>query len=264
MNQSTLNHIKKLEKETLTWLKNNKGIPNIKEIKDCLKELDDIYNEHKIKTEDTGKIFEKAICVLYNIPYKGNYKYSIEEAKELSIRLKPLKKLFPYDINHTAEKGARYDFTTVDGTTHLSAKSTKGDGKMCPQVIGQPTKKKFCQFFNLPLSSSNEDIKKYIQKNVKQLLSSYFDHTFDSNIIYYNNKKDNFKYIETINPINWRTQPIIFTREGTDWNESTTIKIKNKTIGEFQVHNNRDGIKFRWNIETILSEFKNNFKITNF
>ena len=37
----------------------------------------------KIKTEDTGIIFEKSICMLYNIEYDGKYKYSIDEAEKI-------------------------------------------------------------------------------------------------------------------------------------------------------------------------------------
>lgn len=33
--------------------------------------------------EDLGKIFEKSICLLYDIEFIGNYKYSLEEAIHL-------------------------------------------------------------------------------------------------------------------------------------------------------------------------------------
>ncbi len=36
------------------------------------------------------------------------------------------------------------------------------------------------------------------------------------------------------------------------WNESTSISINNNTIGEFQIHKNRDCIKFRWFFEKLL------------
>jgi hypothetical protein len=45
----------------------------------------------------------------------------------------------------------------------------------------------------------------------------------------------------------------MFTRGLGEWKESTTLKIGNKSIGEFQIHNNRDCIKFRFNIETLIS-----------
>ena len=35
-------------------------------------------------TEDLGKIFEMAICMLYGIDYDGKYKYSLDEAVDSS------------------------------------------------------------------------------------------------------------------------------------------------------------------------------------
>ena len=101
-----------------------------------------------VVTEDLGKIFEHAICLLYNTPYDGTYKYSVQEAELLKERLVKLKDVFPYEIKHIAKNGSKYDFVSDDGS-HLSAKTTKRDGKVCPQVIGQPSKKKFCEFFGL-------------------------------------------------------------------------------------------------------------------
>ena len=62
---------------------------------------------------------------------------------------------------------------------------------------------------------------------------------------------------------------ISFTKNPTDWNESSTLRIiykyKKYSIGEFQIHNNRDGVKFRFNrhnfhnlIENIYIDLKEN------
>jgi hypothetical protein len=55
-------------------------------------ELTDLFGKLSVKpkvvkTEDTGKIFEMAICLVYNIPYEGVYKYSLEAATALKQRL---------------------------------------------------------------------------------------------------------------------------------------------------------------------------------
>ncbi len=89
-----------------------------------------------LHTEDTGKMFEMAICLAYGIPYNGNYKYGMELPERLKPRLLKLTELFPM-CRHTANKQARYDFTSLTCDTHLSAKTTKkGGGKVAPQVIG--------------------------------------------------------------------------------------------------------------------------------
>jgi len=97
----------------------------------------------KILTEDLGKIFEMAICLLYEIEYDGKYKYSLEEAVSIKDKLYKLKNVFPFKIKHIAKNGNKYDFVSIDDDKiNLSAKTSKKDAKVCPQVIGQPSKKK--------------------------------------------------------------------------------------------------------------------------
>ena len=45
------------------------------------------------------------------------------------------------------------------------------------------------------------------------------------------------------------------------WGESSSISIDNITIGEFQIHNHRDCIKFRWAFENLIEMFKTHFEI---
>jgi len=102
----------------------------------------------KVVTEDLGKIFEMAICLLYDTPYVGKFKYSMSDAEKLRDKITHMKTIFPQNITHTAEKGARYDFTCKDTEgLYLSAKSTKKGDNVCPQVIGQPSKKKILSTF---------------------------------------------------------------------------------------------------------------------
>lgn len=221
-------------------------------------------NSNKINNEQLGKKFEMAICNCCNIPYDGTYKYDMILSQQLQSRLTKLLELFPYNLKHTASKGSRYDFTCQDNETiHLSAKSTKKDGKVCPQVIGQPSREKFCNFFKINTSSTLEEIKRYIELNVQQLLTIYSNYTFDCPIIYYNQHFDRLLFIKLKNDINWNERDITFKHliENKIWNESAVIRINNITIGEFQVHNHRDCIKFRWNFEKILSLFGDNFEI---
>lgn len=218
---------------------------------------DSIDKNKKILTEDLGKIFEMAICILYEIKYDGKYKYSIEEAETLSKRIVKLREILPYNILHTAKNGSQYDFMNIENDIKLSAKTTKKDGKVCPQVIGQPSKKKFCEYFNLDSNTDLQSIKNYIENNIHKILNVYFNYTFDCPIIYYNKKKDLVYYIKNINEIEWDKHEIEFShiKKQKIWNESSCISIKNITIGEFQVHNHRDCIKFRWVFENLLKIF---------
>lgn len=217
-----------------------------------------------VVTEDLGKIFEMAICLLYEIPYVGKYKYSMSKAEEIKTKIENLKLLFPYSLRHTAEKGNQYDFTGVEmPEKKLSAKSTKKDGKVCPQVIGQPSKKKFCQYFDIDQTLTLEQIKEYIQANIQNLLKVYFENTFDCSVVYYNEKSSLLWFINKIQDVAWENYAFEFShvQNNKKWNESTTIKINNISIGEFQVHNHRNCIKFRWCFENLVNMFSECFVI---
>ena len=60
--------------------------------------------EKVLQTEDTGKIFEMAICLAYDIPYDGKFKYSMELPNKLKLQLSKLLEIFPM-CKHTAKKG---------------------------------------------------------------------------------------------------------------------------------------------------------------
>lgn len=221
----------------------------------------------RVLTEDLGKIFERAICLVYNTPFVGTYSYDLPRAEALAARLSALPAHFPA-CTHTAIRGSPYDFTAADGTTHLSAKTTKRDGKVCPQVIGQPSRVRFCQHFGLPEATTDlPAIKEYITANLPTLLSRYESHTFDCPIVYYNDTKKTTLFIRQITPIPWSTLTLRLSHAaaGRAWNESSTVYLGatgRVAIGEFQVHAHRDCIKFRWCFEKLLAVFPDCFAIT--
>jgi hypothetical protein len=221
----------------------------------------------KVITEDLGKIFEMSICLLYEIEYDGSYKYSIPEATIIKNKLNKLRDIFPHKLKHIAKNGNKYDFESVDDVNiHLSAKTTKKDGKVCPQVIGQPSKKKFCEFFEIDINYSLDQIKEYIINNVIRLLDIYTLNTFDCPIIYYNQNTNLLLFVKLKEPINWNNYEIKFSHnvKNKQWNESSSIIINDTcTIGEFQIHNHRNCIKFRWIFEKVLNIFKDNFEIVS-
>ena len=225
-----------------------------------------ITQPKKFLTEDTGKIFEKAICLAYDIPYDGKYKYSTEIPEKLKPRLAKLVELFP-TCSHTAKKGSRYDFTSLtDETKHLSAKSTKkGMGKVAPQVIGQSQPKKFCECIGIPYTTI-ADLKKYIQANILTLLPTLVNYTFDCSNIYYNQQKDTIRYIILNKQIEWNKYNYKWTRDCNEWNNSSTLRIiveeKELALLEFQIHTkNRTNMAIRWCYENFLTIFNDNLSI---
>jgi hypothetical protein len=221
-------------------------------------------NAKKVVTEDLGKIFEMAICMLYETPFDGKYKYSMDDATALMNSIRGLKNVFEFPLRHTAKNGNQYDFEgAYCPDIKLSAKTTKKDGKVCPQVIGQPSKKKFCTYFGLPDTITMENIKSHIELNTAAMLDVYFNYTFDCPIVYYNQKTSKLLFIINNHKIDWTAVDIQFSHKikNKAWNESSTISVDGTTIGEFQVHNHRDCIKFRWCFEKLIQMFADNFEI---
>lgn len=227
-------------------------------------------------TEDTGKILEKAICDAYGIPFKGPFKYSQAAVDALIPRVSKLKtdNLFP-QCHHTAESGARYDFTSEDGTQYLSAKSNKTKGnKVAPQVIGQPSSTKFCQLLGIDptisalLVSSPPEFKKYIQENIATILPIMWEHTFSCPIIYYRERGNRIQFIRETHPapVDWSSYTYTWTQPYDKWNSSATLKISHQnekpvSIAEFQFHTNRNNHANRWDFPAILKMFHTRFTI---
>ena len=223
-----------------------------------------------LKTEDTGKIFEMAICLALNTPYDGPYKYSMEEAERLKTRLinGGLPQLCP-PLVHTAKKGARYDYTSLDDSnTHLSAKTTKkGGGKVAPQVIGQGQPKKFCDVLGIPFEDV-PTLKKYIQENIRTILPVMMEHTFDCPNIFYNAEKDTIQYITFMTPIDWSLYDFTWTCGWETWGNSSTLKMKYQgryiAIAEFQFHTkSRTNMAVRWCYAAFLTVFNENLNIVS-
>ena len=219
-----------------------------------------------LQTEDTGKIFEMAICLAYNIPYDGNYKYSMELAEKLKERLSKLLELFPVCI-HTAKKGSRYDYTCLtDERKHLSAKSTKkGVGKIAPQVIGQSQPKKFCELIGIEYTTIPV-LKQYIQTEIIKIIPILVDYTFDCPTIYYNKEKDTIRYITLTTPIEWENYSFKWTCDWVAWKNSSMLKViiegKEIALLEIQFHTkNRTNMAIRWCYENFLTIWKDNLTI---
>ena len=220
-------------------------------------------------TEDLGKMFEKAICNVYNIPYCGNYKYDEEWPKSLSTRLTKLPELFATSCYHTARNGSPYDFTSTESDIMktLSAKTIKKhNNKVAPQVIGQPTIEKLATYIGC--NHDEQTVRDIVITNPDKLLSLMEKHTFDTDIIFYNKQSDRIKYIQHQTHIPWDTFTYQFTNDWrTSLKNSTGIKIHHNgkpiTIVEVQIHNkSRKNMAIRWYFEKVLEIFNHHFKIT--
>jgi hypothetical protein len=222
----------------------------------------------KLMTEDLGKMFEKAICIAYEIPYVGKYKYSEEWPITMAKRLSSLKELYSNTCVHCAIGGGRYDYHCETSGKHLSAKTSKrAVAKVAPQVIGQCQPRVLAEYFGITFDT-NESIKKTIRDNPIPLLKLMEIYTFDSDIVYYNQARDQIKYIVKNNDIPWNSFTYSLTN---DWvisgKKSTTIKVKSNEkwypLVEVQIHDrSRTNMAIRWYFDNILNIFSLHFTIT--
>jgi len=227
----------------------------------------------RVITEDLGKIAEKALCEVLNTPYNMSFSYPQERVEALKPRFAPLATEFAGYV-HTGHKDNLNDFTSADGSNHLSVKTIKEDAwKICPQIIGQPSRSTFCPTFGLPLDATNDVIKSHIVSNVISMMPKYEETTFHCPLLFYHEKKNICQIITLIKPVPWTDMSLSFTHleKNKAWNESSTVhsqrlingKQIKKTLGEFQVHNKRNCIKFRFDLEGLLATFPECFNVRN-
>jgi hypothetical protein len=149
----------------------------------------------------------------------------------------------------------------------------QGAGKVAPQKIGQPSDLSFWAHLphlipegidpkKISYAQSKSLFKQVALSNTADLLTAYWENTFDcDHMIYVYNviaKKDQLSTAPTVNlygklssPI-WKESELTFTQTLVSWNESCTVKYHGISIGEFQVHNNRDCFKFRMNFGGLM------------
>lgn len=213
--------------------------------------------------EQTGIWTEKILCDILKINFnsKRDYinitNYPSKLAKDLCSSVIPI--LNNLQINkHVGNINKSYDFTTITGD-HVSLKTNTNGFKVCPQIIGQTTLQKINQYFNT--NFDNTQFKEYIMTNTFNVLNEYIKNTFvckhlinikyDTGKIYYFYNND----IPILHDTDFE-----FTNTLLKWNESNTIKIKINdqfiSLAEFQIHNNRNCIKCRFNFDTIIKLIK--------
>ena len=187
----------------------------------------------------------------------------------------------PIPIKHVAEKQSLIDFELEDGST-LSVKTNKTRlDKVAPQKIGQPTAKTFFEFaskelrFDITetldmlglydtLENRQNVFRSFSQEHIEKLLPYYWDYLFEcEHFIHIYNVVDRQErptwkpkcLVLKDRPAApaWDREYISFTRSIDRWRTSCSVKYHGVTIGEFEVHQNRNCLKFRFDIKGILT-----------
>jgi hypothetical protein len=220
-------------------------------------------------TETFGMTAEKTICDVFELKYPDNLKKRFDPEIQRSL-LPVIREAFnhlPKPVMHTGslpgERGEQskcsYDFL-LDGNKTLSLKTNTGK-MICPPEVGQPGNITCLKYFGHLCDS--EDITEDVFKNmvlhrVDEMMPIYTKFLFDSDyMLWIRKNKNKFDYKifpkELLYKFSWEKELFSFTKSTVqEWNDSNTLKYNGISIGEFQVHHNRNSFKFRFNMDNLM------------
>lgn len=229
------------------------------------------FRQVKETNETLGMSAEGAICDYFDLEKPSSFTGRV--LKSYVERLLPvIDKAFkgiPKAVKHSGstpgERGEQskcsYDFI-LEGEKTLSLKTNKGK-MVCPPEVGQPGSKTCLLYFSKFLEKgilevSRDAFKKMVFANIDKIMPIYVEHLFDSDwLLWIYATKNEFEYIaiskSDIKEFAWERERFSFTKNSLEeWNESNTVKYDGVSIGEFQVHQNRNCYKFRFNMQNLL------------
>ncbi|MBO4858919.1 MAG: hypothetical protein J5527_10445 [Treponema sp.] len=225
----------------------------------------------KETNETFGMSAEAAICDLFNLKKPESFRTRVKASYIAALQpiIMQAFKTLPAAIKHTgSESGSRggvskcsFDFI-LEGNKTLSLKTNKGK-MVCPPEVGQPGSKTCLLYFKHLFPSgtkkvTQENFKQMVFDNIDKLIPIYVEHLFDSDwLLWLYEEKDSYSYKvisqKQIQKKMWKKSNFSFTKKSlNEWNESNTVKYEGLSIGEFQVHQNRNCFKFRFNLQNLL------------
>jgi len=233
---------------------------------------------------DLGITLQRLICNTYGIEipeeaksqFDSNYNAEYEDRlNELipvifdKIKLTPSKCLTYTKSLKRGETRNPHNFILSDGSTLSIRTNRKGD-KVAPRVVGQCGIPVFNEFFSEMAGyeiTDKQQIKKVVLTNIHQMLPVFIDYLFVSDYtIWVYETNDSSYQIEVFDrnqtvDIDYDRSWFDFTRNTVeDWKESTTLKYRDVSLAEVQVHKNRT-FKFRF-IMTALAKLLVSQRIT--
>jgi len=205
--------------------------------------------------ETFGMSCELAICEFYGLDHKIS---ESRVSRQKTDWIKTILPSFPFQIVKHEGGSSKTDFfvqSNEDGEIQtLSVKSNKKNYLVCPQIMGQKSKKGFCEYFQVPSVddpnlSIQSKIKQWIYNNPKIWLMEAFknlsccDYLLWISLKGYAHLYEKQKMLEQSYTIDFGQ--VAWKNSLEKWNESNVLKYNGKTIVEVQIHNKRDIIKFR-------------------
>lgn len=228
-----------------------------------------------VNNETLGQSVEKILCDLNNInssrlSHRSNPYYEKLLIPVMEKVLLELPKFVRHSGLDSGQRGGQskssYDFLLENNKT-LSVKSNKSytKAKVCPSEVGQSSWKVLNIHFKEILNINNinelntENFKKIVLNSIDLIIPIYLKHLISCDFllwVYIKNSSFHYKIINKTNCLNikWAKENFSFTKNINTWNESCTVKYRNISIGEFQLHRNRlPNKKFRFIFKNLLS-----------
>lgn len=229
----------------------------------------------QVKNNAFGNSCEKALSDIFDLNYDGPANFIENSLPLLREHYSILELNDPpcqYIGSDTRERGGMsrsgIDFVTANGKS-LSLKSNKSkNGKVCPSEIGQPSPTTFdlyfadCGFYDPPIDADKFRRLVTTPKYCAHLLTRYLEYTFECDYLIWTfldkNKIDSLilKKEEYAN-FSFSENRLSFTNAFISRN-STTVRYNSVSIGEFQISETRNSLKFRFFIKNLIAIIQHN------
>jgi len=225
-----------------------------------------------INNETVGISAEIAIADSFGVPITDDYRRRGEPTIIASVGNVVAEAFdnynIPHPIRHIAEGGNPVDFLLHGGATLSVKTNMKKLGMVAPQRVGQVSSVTYFQHFRkfydyIPQTYMEKTVifKETAIARIDEFMEIYWENLFDCDYLlyFYNvlngagvNRYPDFIVLNKRDTPVWEREKFTFTKTAANWNESCTIKYAGVSIGEFQIHNNRDNFKFRFKMSGIL------------
>lgn len=264
-----------------------KGQKNMAELCDAIKQVAVIRDDNDGFTdtnETFGQTIEYMLCDLAGIPAdvsEARINREIAADPPLRAMLQIAMNALPAPLaRHSAARQSEVDFVLQNSNT-LSVKTTiNNQSKVCPQVIGQMTVRRFLERFgyliNFSLTNADADasqirnVKQILLRHVGFMLNQYLKYTVSCDFLLWLHYTDKNKFAMIVKKSDihrkfFDVNKIRFSRPTIeDWNESNTVYYDDVSIGEFQIHTKRSAVKFRFSMANLLNVLSNKKKVFTF
>lgn len=217
-----------------------------------------ICDKYGLEVNDWAK---KQFEANYNDEYEGELRSVITNIFK-KVKGKPTHLLtYSKGLANNKQTTSPHNFLLDNGRT-ISIRTTKTSDKIAPRTIGQAgfpiLNEYFGEIFGGKINDQ-EDVRRLVYNYIHEILPVFIDNFFQSDytVLISRKEPENIQIIKAdeVAEYSFSRDDFTFTRDLSNWTESTTLKFRGKSIAEIQTHKERS-FKFRFIISSIPEWFK--------